>query len=89
MDDFSNYPESMTEIKGNKSQNGAKWTPRDALVSLLRAIDRGEANPDALVIAYRTKREDGNTFSHYYQACPDHHTAIGVLEAAKFKLQTS
>jgi hypothetical protein len=86
---FANAPISVTEHRGNKTENGAKWTQRDALIAMLREIDKGNLpNLDALVIAYRTN--DGeSTQSFFYQACPDHHTALGVLEAAKFKLQSS
>lgn len=82
---FADEPPSITELRGNKTEDGSKWTPRDALVALLREIDRGGVAPDAIVIAYRTN-DGSSTQSFFYQACPDYHTALGVLEAAKFKL---
>lgn len=58
-DDFSNEPQSITELKADKLDDGTLATPRDALVGLLRAIDRGEVNPERIYICYRELAKDG------------------------------
>lgn len=86
MDNYGEHPKSIGEIKADKSQNAADWTPRDALIDLLRSIDSGEVKPDALVIGWRDKLPSGATQTRYSIASPDYHTAMGVIEAVKFRL---
>jgi len=86
-DDFSNAPESIAEIRADRAVNGALWTPRDALISLLRDIDRGEIKPDALVICIREQgSEPGKVSTYFRAACPDPHVAYGLLLSAAFKI---
>jgi hypothetical protein len=54
MDDgsFAGYPISLNEAKASKAKNGGLWTPRDALISMLRDIDSGEIAPEQLIVLY-------------------------------------
>lgn len=86
-EDFSNAPESITEIKADRAENGALWTPRDALVSLLRDIDRGDCKPTAIVICVREEGEGpGKVNTFFRAACPDPHVAYGLTVSALFKM---
>lgn len=40
--DFAGQPISLSERRAEKSGKAKDWSPRDALVSLLREIDAGE-----------------------------------------------
>lgn len=80
---FENYPRSIGEIKSDRSHNGADWTPREALIDLLREIDAGRITPDALVICFRTKAEPGKTTTGFRSAAPDIHIATGLLQVAQ------
>lgn len=53
MDDFSDAPVSVGELRADKANSGCAWKPRDALISLLRRIDKGEINPETLVVCWR------------------------------------
>ena len=87
MDDFSNAPQSITEIRADKAENGALWTPRDALVSLLREIDRGDCKPDALVIIVRELGDGpGKVNTFYRNACADPHIAYGLMVSGLLKM---
>ena len=86
MDDYSNHPVSLTEAKANRECNSALWTPRDALISMLRDIDSGEINPDALVAVCRTKDQDGAYRTTFVNATPDVHVAMGLLTRGHFRL---
>lgn len=86
MDDFKDHPASVSEIKGDKEQNAARWKPRDALIAVLRDLDSGKINPDALVISFREQTEDGFTSTRFATASPDIHTALGLLEMAKAQM---
>lgn len=85
-EDFADYPRSVNELRG--TDNAADWTPREALVSLLRDIDSGVVeNIDAVVICYRHKGDKpGATRTHFVNAGPDVHVAMGMMEVVKFQM---
>jgi len=49
-EDFSKAPKTIGELRAHKSQNAKDWTPRDALISVLRQIDSGEIKLDDVMI---------------------------------------
>jgi hypothetical protein len=61
-DNFADAPQTIGEIRSDKSRSARDWTPRDALISLLREIDRGEANPDTIAIFYRERTRQKTAF---------------------------
>lgn len=71
-DDFKDHPKSIAEIKANKEHNGSTWTPRDALISLLREIDSGETKVTMLIIGYSYEDKDDPTYgvTNYVNSCP-------------------
>jgi hypothetical protein len=73
------YPKSLAEHRAERSGAGADWTPRDALVSLLREIDAGTIIADDLVIAWRTVPGPGRATSFFLNATRDPHVAVGML----------
>lgn len=83
---FADFPVSTTEKRG---KNDARhWTPRDALISMLRRIDSGEIpNVDALMIVLRAKEDDAYR-TYFSQATPDFHTSLGMLEHLKYRLHS-
>jgi hypothetical protein len=50
---FADHPRSLTELKAARAWDGRLWTPRDALIDLLRDIDAGKIEISDLIIAYR------------------------------------
>ena len=38
IEDFKGHPQSIAEIKADREGDGSLWTPRDALIALLREI---------------------------------------------------
>jgi hypothetical protein len=86
MSEFANAPQTITELRADRECDGSKWTPRDALISVLRDIDSGKAKVDTVFIAYREMDGD-KCFSRFTTAFPDTvHTALGVVEMAKAKV---
>lgn len=86
-DDFKNHPKSITELRAEKEEDASKWTPRDALISVLRDIDSGETSPDALVICYHEKLEGGHKTS-YVSATPNLVIALGLMDRTAFKMNS-
>lgn len=85
---FANHPPSVTEIRSQKTDQSNAWTPRDALIDLLRAIDSGEMEVTALVVSVAVNLSDG--VGHAYRvAAPDQFTALGLLARASFRIQDS
>lgn len=87
MDDYSKYPVSLAERRG---ETAAEWTPRDVLIRLLREIDNGEhPNLDCIVVSYREKDpadHRGATISGFLTSGPDIQTSLGVLQATMFRM---
>jgi hypothetical protein len=86
VEEFAKHPVSVLEVISERSGNAADWTPRDALINLLREIDSGEVKPDALVICLREAVSPGVTSTSYRNCGPDIHTSLGLLEHIKWQL---
>lgn len=85
-DDFSDAPVSIGEIRSERERDAAKWTPRDALVSLLREIDSGEVKSTAVVVLMRVEYDDGSTAVRYVVATPSGDTTLALIEKAKHQI---
>lgn len=84
-DSFTDYPQSLNELRCARSGNAADWTPREALIQMLRDIDSGTIRPDALIVSFREKVERGFRTS-FSAACPDSGVMIALLEQTKFRI---
>lgn len=51
-ENFSNHPPSIGEIKSDKSGSALDWTPRDALIWMLREIDAGRIDCYHLILSW-------------------------------------
>ena len=80
-DDFSNYPESLNEVRANADESAEEWTPRDVLVSILRDIDSGMA-VDKLIVVY-TRPEEEHEPVYYRVSAKALSSCLGMLETAK------
>lgn len=80
--DFKDHPTTIGELRSEKSTRGRDWSPRDVLISLLRDIDAGKFDVDALVVCYR---HSGDRTS-FRQSTPDGLTLLGLLERVKFRI---
>jgi hypothetical protein len=81
---FADYPLTIGEAKSDKTRDGADWTPRDALISVLRDIDDGKVDLTGVVICMHF-REGGCSFA---QATPSLIHSLGIIERAKHIILT-
>jgi hypothetical protein len=88
-EDFSNHPRSIKELRSDKTQNGADWTPRDALIDMLREIDSGNVKPTAMVIFFREENEPGKTRTGFRNASADPHITMGLAMTGMFLMRES
>jgi hypothetical protein len=88
-DNFAGYPKTIGEIRSDRSNSGADWKPRDALIDVLREIDEGRISPEAIVICMREPDKERANEAHtkYRVASPDPHVTFGLLSATLFKVQ--
>ncbi len=82
MTDYSDHPPSVTELRSNKDEDAATWTPRDALITALRDIDSGKENPTCLVIIMGSIKDSGTIAPTNYVASPNNYVTVGLLATA-------
>lgn len=84
---FADAPTTIGEARAKRDQSAAQWSPRDALVNLLREIDTGETKVTALVVTFAVEHDDGRLGHGFRNAAPDNFTALGLLARASHRLQ--
>lgn len=79
---YANAPKSFLEARSEKLSDSSIWTPRDALISVLRKLDAGEAVPRDLIVVW-TEEHEGKTFNvNSVIACPTTLASVGLLTVA-------
>ena len=63
IDNFKDYPVTIGEARSDKTESPTDWTPRDALITLLRRIDNGLVLSE-FVIGWEQENK-GETSVHY------------------------
>ena len=87
LENYSNAPLSIAEIRATKERSAEPWTPRDALISILRDIDSGRLDPVSIVIVFDTMPEpkhDSSSSTYYVAAVRGFHKALGLLTHARY-----
>lgn len=84
--DFKDYPKSITEIKANKDENAATWTPRDAVIAFLRRFDAGEFPGMETLVIMGTWKEGPTTHTHYSTSSPTLQDTLGCIELGRHKI---
>lgn len=83
---YGDAPISIGEHRANVSMNAADWSPREVILSVLRDMDNGIVEADAIVVVYRKMASKGIGDSAYVASSPDLQTTLGLLETAKFSM---
>lgn len=81
VENFAEHPNTIGELRSDRSGLGADWSVRDMLVNLLRDIDSGKIKPEAAVLIF-TRAADGDpnaTTTHFRNASPSTIHALGML----------
>lgn len=79
---FATYPKSLSAVRAEKSEAACDWTPKDVLIELLRQIDKGEINPDSLIIVFRDTKENGDRETGLSYCGKDNYGTLGMLHVA-------
>ena len=84
---FADYPKTLGEHRSDKSDQANDWTPRDALIAMLRDIDSGAASPDNLIIVWsvgHTRKDKPGNAAGFLTSNQDGIVAmIGEMERTK------
>lgn len=75
---YAEYPVSVGERRAETTGKAKDWSPRDALIAVLRDLDAGK-KIDAVVVTYREIADDGAHNTHFTMASPDCLTGLGLL----------
>lgn len=83
--DYSNEPQSVSELRAMRSTKSIDWTPRDALIATLRDIDAGKIKARKMLIVYFDETDKLPVAAHI-NAGLEVYDALGLLEAAKMAI---
>lgn len=83
-ENFANHPISIAQARAERAENGALWTPRDALIDMLRDLDSGKLAVEDICIVHRSRDPEGGFNIRFSIAGPSPRAMIvGMLEWAK------
>lgn len=82
MDNYKDYPISVSEQRAADEHDAALWTPRDLLLSMLRDIDNGTKAPTDIVLCYAEGENEGG----YMRAGKSPNLHISHIEIAKHRI---
>jgi hypothetical protein len=86
---YKDYPESVTEVTADKSQNAMDWSPRDALISALRDLDSGEINPSILLVGCAKVTKNGGILPNFYLSSTNSLMSQGLLKTIERQMGKS
>lgn len=86
MTSFADVPFSIDELRANKSESASDISPRSTLIALLRQIDKGEIEPETLVVAWASRIADSKRTSGWAAAGNDLLAQIGILHRTTLRM---
>lgn len=86
---FANHPPSIGELRSEKTESAADWTPRDVLIAMLRDIDKGDLKLETLVVVGRRVPQSPAVHGRvsYWVSSSDHLLTTGLLYTAMHDLE--
>lgn len=79
-------PISLAAKRAEKAQDCTKWSERDALVEVLRALDAGEINPEQLMVHFWDRKPGGDATYRFYGAKMNYEQTIALLAIAQRRI---
>lgn len=59
-DSFAGTPPTVAELRSSREHDGTLWSPRDALIAVLRDIDEGKIKVKNVAICLTVEDHDGS-----------------------------
>lgn len=88
MNEFADHPISLAERRANDAADAGKWSPRDAILSVLRDIDSGKLKVETVVIAMLTVNPEGKATKYAVAGAGGLTGALGVLDRAAYLMNS-
>lgn len=85
---FADVPVALAEKRAERDQNASSWTPRDALVSILREIDSGRLKVDLIWIGHAERQEETILSSYLTAGGMNQFETSGMIEVLKTRMIT-
>ncbi len=85
MTNYKEHPPSVTELRSDKTNDAADWTPRDVLITALRDIDSGNQEPTCLIVIMGMIDESRVVMPMSYVSSPNKFVTAGLLSIALAK----
>ena len=79
MTNYKNHPPSISELRSEKTDDAADWTPRDVLIAALRDIDEGTQKPTCLIVIMAMIDESSVVMPLSYVSSPNKFVTAGLL----------
>lgn len=76
---FADTPLSFAEMRSTKEHDGRLWSPRDALIAILRDIDAGKIKVRNVAICLTVEAEDGAVASEHVAAYKTRLELLGTI----------
>lgn len=86
VENYASYPKTIGELRSDRTEDCGDWTPREALIDVLRQIDSG-AKVESLIVCWRQNNENGKQTGHFRTATPDVFVSLGLLSSTICKMQ--
>lgn len=80
---FAGHPQSIAELRSDKSRRADDWTPRDVLIDTLRDLDEGKISPDVLVVMFRDVLKNSTHSTGIVTASKCRFLTVGLMDLAK------
>lgn len=85
---FAGFPQSISELRADQKDDGALWSPRDALIDVLRSLDEGKIKPATLIVMW-SEEDDDHEATSYRNASKSTLKSIGLMARVLFRFQTN
>lgn len=82
---YADAPVSIAELRSDRTQSCTDWTPRDALIHVLRHLDKEKPDVDTLIVCWREK-DGGEAKVKFRLAAPGVLSGLGLLAYVTHKI---
>lgn len=77
--DWSNIPQTISELRAEKTRKASTWSARDVCLVVLREIDAGRIKPELLVLTYAQSLENDDLVRYNWYLA---HNNVGYARLA-------
>lgn len=84
---FALAPVSLSKRRAEKARDGSEWSPRDALIDVLRNIDGGEKIDNIFIATHSVDETSHLDHISYTSSGASHMVVLGLIHSAALKYE--